>query len=79
MSSGLLVLVMLPWVNCWATAATLEPMPTWVADAPPASELAKTSANCAFELLKPTMLALATLLPITSRSLEAEFRPLSPG
>ena len=44
MSSALLVVVMLPWVNCCATSATLTPMPTCVPPEP-ASELAYTSAN----------------------------------
>ncbi len=69
--------MMLPWVNCCATSATLEPMPTWLAPAP-VSEFAKTSANCACAVLNPTTVALATLLPITSRFLLDVFNPLSP-
>ena len=77
MSSGLLVTEMLPWVNCWATLASFEPMPIWPAPAP-VSEFANTSANWAWAPLKPTTEALATLLPITSRFLLDVFSPLNP-
>ena len=53
-SSGLLVAVILPWVNCCATVASLVPIPTWLAP-PPDSEAANTSANCACDALKPTV------------------------
>src|SRR5687767_1570529 len=77
MSSGLLVTVMLPWVNsCW-TAATFVPIPTLPAPAP-ASELAKTSAKTAREILKPTVFEFATLLPTMSRFLAEALRPESP-
>ena len=77
MSSGLADDSTLPWVNCWAICDTFEPMPAWLPPAP-LSELAYTSANWACELLKPTVLALAMLLPMTSSDLAAPFRPLSP-
>src|SRR5450830_1036053 len=77
MSSGLLVVSILPWVNCWARRATVTPMPGLL-PLMPFSEFAYRSANCASELLKPTVLALAILLPMTSSDLVAPFRPLRP-
>ena len=76
-SISLPVAVMLPWVNCWVTAATVTPMPVAV---PPEAltELAYSSENSARELFMPTVLALAMLCPITSRFLLAVFRPESP-
>ena len=46
----LLLVEMLPWVNCWATAPTEAPIPTWVA-LPADSEAANTSANWALACL----------------------------
>ena len=45
-SSVLLLVEMLPWVNCWATVATEAPIPTWV-ELPADSDAANTSANWA--------------------------------
>jgi hypothetical protein len=50
-------------------------MPTWPAP-PPVSEAAKTSANCAPDDLKPTVLELETLLPMASSALAELLRPL---
>ncbi|MNT75029.1 hypothetical protein D3C72_2138890 [compost metagenome] len=61
---------MLPLVNDCTTAFTRVPRPIF--------EPAYTSANCAVDCLKPTVLALAMLLPITSRLDAAAFRPLTP-
>ena len=77
MSKELLVLVMLPCVNCWATLDNLVPIPICTAP-PPVSELANTSANSARDCLNPTVLALATLLPITSSCFDDALRPLNP-
>src|SRR5512135_2168538 len=77
MSSELFVVLILPWVNCCATVSSLDPMPICAAPAPDRAA-ANTSPNCACDCLNPTVFALATLLPITSRSLEAEFNPLNP-
>ena len=77
MSKELLVLVILPWVNCCATVDNFVPIPI-CAEPVPVSELANTSANSARDCLNPTVLALETLLPITSNCFEAALRPLNP-
>src|SRR5256885_905925 len=71
------VVVIGPWRNCWVTAATLTPMPLFWPLAEPTA-LATASANSAREDLKPVVLALAMLWPITSRFLLAAFRPERP-
>ena len=76
-SRVLLVVEMLPWVNCWATLPMVAPIPTWV-ELPAASEAAKTSANCAPACLKPTVPELDTLLLIASSALDAIESPLKP-
>jgi len=75
-SSGLLVTVMLPWVNCWLIAAIWVPMPTWVL--PPPSDAAKTSAKAVVADLKPTVPELAMLLPTESSALADALSPLNP-
>ncbi len=78
MSSELLVGVRLPWLKDWATAATRLPMPICRPDEPPTIAEAYMSAKIVLPALKPTVLALATLLETTSSAFEEEFRPLRP-
>src|SRR5258706_10021720 len=65
---------MLPCVNCCVTACRFTPMPMLL----PLIALAYMSANSARDDLAPKVLALATLLPITSRFLLDAFRPDRP-
>ncbi len=51
-SMGLSVVLMLPCVNCWATAATVAPMPTALVPEP-FSAAAYMSENSAREALAP--------------------------
>src|SRR6195952_1587371 len=78
-SSGLPVGVMLPWLNCCATAATCTPMPACVLfEAEPVIAAAYMSANSARDDFSPYVLELATLLPITSRFFDAALKPDRP-
>ncbi|MET3243354.1 hypothetical protein ABIE53_000099 [Burkholderia sp. OAS925] len=76
-SSAWFVLVIVPCENCCCTSESFVPMPIWLPTAV-ATEFAYMSANCAAPLLKPTVFALAMLLPITSRSLDDADKPLKP-
>ena len=77
MSRLLPVEVMEPCLNCWDTEATLTPMPLlWPLAEPMA--LATISAKSAREALKPVVLELAMLWPMTSRFLLAAFKPERP-
>src|SRR5690242_5839979 len=66
----------LPAPNCCATSARRTPLPMAVAERLRPAEL-NSSANSAREPLKPVVPVLAMLLAVTSRSLDAAFRPLS--
>ncbi len=68
---------MTPCENCCEMAATLTPMPVLLVLAAPMA-LATISLNSAREFLKPTVLLLAMLWPMTSRFLLAPLRPESP-
>lgn len=59
----------MPSLKFWVTEATFTPSPTF--------ELENTSANETEPALKPLVSALAMLLPITSRLLDAAFNPLT--
>src|SRR5690348_383818 len=72
----LLVVSTLPAVNCCATLVSRTPLPTWLELKLGPAEL-NSSANSAREPLKPVVPVLAMLLAVTSRSLDAAFRPLS--
>ncbi|KGW52430.1 hypothetical protein Y049_2237 [Burkholderia pseudomallei MSHR684] len=69
--------VIVPWLNCCCTDASIVPMPIGLLTAD-ATEFAYMSENCAVLPLKPTVFAFAMLLPITSRSLDAPAKPLKP-
>ena len=69
--------VILPLLMFCVTAATLTPIPGVVVEMP-YRELPYISANSVREPLKPTVLALATLLPMVSSWVEAAFKPLKP-
>jgi hypothetical protein len=77
MSSGLPVTLTVPCVNCCATVATSTPMPS-VRPLAAIVEAATISENSARATLAPMVLALAMLLPITSRLRLAALRPESP-
>jgi hypothetical protein len=63
----LLVVLMLPWVNCWDTAATFTPLPVALR-LTPYGETANMSENSARDCLKPVVEELAMLLAVTFRS-----------
>ncbi len=65
-----------PWLNCCATFASFTPLPISF-EPVPSSDDAYTSENSARDALKPTVLALAMLLPVTLSSAEAALSPLS--
>src|SRR5205814_8642397 len=68
---------MLPCVNCCDTADRVTPMPIALAPAPFIA-LAYMSENSARDAFAPKVLALATLLPITSRFLLVALSPERP-
>ena len=72
------VMLMFPCVNCCATVPTATPIPGVMF--PPAGPncVAISAENSVREDFIPTVLALAMLLPITSRFLLEAFRPESP-
>ena len=80
MSKPLAVGVITPWLNCWVTAVTLTPIPTLALPGhwPVPMALATISLNSARDFLKPMVLLLAMLWPLTSRLLLAAFRPERP-
>ena len=76
-SIGFSVVDTLPCVNCCATADSVVPMPT-VLVPEPFSAVAYTAANSARAVFAPKVLALAMLLPMTSRFLLEAFSPDRP-
>ena len=64
-------------MNICETVLTSTPMPTWLPRTRPMAE-ATRSANSARDDFMPTVLALAMLLPMTSRLRLAAFKPERP-
>src|SRR6478609_3895889 len=76
-----------PWVKLPRVAATWTPSPTWIGLVPPLPAPAapaprmtwlRVSWKTVVEALKPTVLALAMLLPVTSSIVWLARRPLMP-
>ena len=72
------VMLTLPWLKFCAMLETVVPMPGVLAMLPEPMAEATRSANSAVEDFMPTVLALAMLLPMTSRFWLAAVRPESP-
>src|SRR4051812_39335859 len=77
-----------PWFRLSAVAASWTPRPTWIgfwppratpARDPPVSIWLSVSSNTVEEDLKPMVLALAMLLPVTSSAAWLARRPLMPA